>query len=1017
MARSKGTRTIIVGQSREEWEIETIAESGLFDAEFYKKQAGIEATDAEALAHYVEVGERKGFSPTPTFDVSFYAQANEDAKESGIGWFAHFIKVGKGDGRYENRERLRADGDELLELTGRDRNLRLGNILHARNPLATRLGLDAVEAHLAFLWRAGEKLVPDFEDLTYHRLYGFERDLGAPPLLHYMRVGRYAGFFRNRKDLEVHTDAVKAAFDESYYEEQGRLNESIPAIEEYCAVGWRRGLSPNRGFDPGFYLDLYSDIRQGQIPPFYHYITSGMNEGRLPRPVFEKMVTPGDMTYDPTKRTILVAVHEASRTGAPLLGLEIGRHLANRFNVVFVPTRGGELIENFSHHAAFVTVPGLNVIQLHYLFKRFTETFDNPLLIANSVETVETAEAAINTSIPTVALLHEFSEYTLPSGKISRIVMAADLVVTPAELVAASAQTEIARVGQNKCNNIRVLVQGKLEELGRAADDAAKALSIQDIRELVDATKDGTKIVLGAGYVQGRKGVDLFVQTARGVVDAYGDDVRFVWVGAGYKPDADTAASVWIKAAIDKLGLKRHVFFLPEQPDLEAIYELSDLFYLSSRLDPFPNVAIDSIAKGRKIVCFEGATGVAEWIADGRLEGAVVDYCDTTKAAAAIAALLREPTLSERNRLAGETLFSMEKYVSSLIALGDEAAKLRAKITRDAEKLLSSSLLDDTFFRAAAPLSVEDRKKNALQYSAWAHKGLVVWNARPGFNEGKYRADHGLAGKAVVPLLHAASRGPSPATHPCHILDAMAEASSDLRVGVHLHLHYSDLAEEFAARFKSATPSAELHITVTSEKARQEVAYSFRNHEAEVFVTVVPNRGRDIGPMLDVLRQHHQDYDVFGHFHGKKSLFVGGETGRLWRSFLLDTLVGTSADTAKIMALFEDDPSLGLAFAEDRLNAGWTENKPVAAELARDMGLTGKLDAYPVYPIGTMFWARTKALAPLIDSKLCTADFPPEPIPDDATKLHAIERLLPMIVSGSNFSWCTVRKKGINRTF
>lgn len=1016
VTQTKGKKRIVIGQTREEWEYETILKSGQFDVDFYVNEIGLDLSPDEALTHYIKTGERQGHAPSPDFDPAFYAIANPDIKDAGVGWFAHYLQQGRGDGRYPNRSSLKADALELKEFTRGERSVGLGNILYPKGRLAQQLKLDAIEAHLAYGWRDGEILLNDFEDVIYHSLYGFDHTLGMPPIMHYIRIGQRANYLKNRKELEAHREAIGPEFDEGYYEEQDRFNEDIPALDEYCSIGWRRGRNPNRNFDGAFYLDMYPDIRQACISPFYHYMTAGMHEARLPRPVFENLMTPGARDYDSEKKTFLIAIHEASRTGAPLLGLEIGRHLAAQYNVVFIPSRGGELLEALSKHATYVVRPNLGAVHLKYLLKRFEETFDRPVLIANSVETFETANAAAVTSIPTLALLHEFAEYSFPMGKVSRLAMAADLVITPAEMIAASAQSELARIGQFTSNNIRVRVQGKLEELGDTHSEKL-GLTIEEIRELVDAGDEQVKIVLGAGFVQTRKGVDLFVQTAREVIRTYGDNVRFIWVGGGYRPDADIFTSVWLKAAVERLELERHVFFFQEQPDLESFYELSDLFYLSSRLDPFPNVAIDSISKGKKIVCFDKATGVAEWIADGRIDGEVVEYLNVTQAAAAITRLLHEPPISQKNLSVGNSEFSMESYITDLVKFSEEACAMKAKILRDADALQDGRLLDHEYFSATVPSDAEEERTNALNYSSLSRKGLVVSNPRPGFNEGKYRADNRLVGRNVNLLLHAAERSIELTTHKCHILSDLKETPHSLRIAVHIHLHYSDLAKEFAARFAEVTPRADLFVTVSSEKARREVEYEFRDHPAGLSVSMVPNRGRDIGPMLEVLRANHGNYDVFGHFHGKKSLFIGGETGQNWRSFLLNTLAGTAGDINKIMALFEHDPALGLIFAEDRLNTGWTKNKPIALTLARELGLSEKLESYPVYPIGTMFWSRPTALLPLINSKVAAENLPSEPLADDATKLHAIERLLPTIIRSQSMTWCTVRKRGVNRRF
>ena len=54
--------------------------------------------------------------------------------------------------------------------------------------------------------------------------------------------------------------------------------------------------------------------------------------------------------YDPEKGTILVVSHEASSTSAPILALNICKELSNKYNIVVLILRGGELEEAFSKY-------------------------------------------------------------------------------------------------------------------------------------------------------------------------------------------------------------------------------------------------------------------------------------------------------------------------------------------------------------------------------------------------------------------------------------------------------------------------------------------------------------------------------------------------------------------------------------------------------------------------------------------------------------------------------------------
>ena len=120
-------------------------------------------------------------------------------------------------------------------------------------------------------------------------------------------------------------------------------------------------------------------------------------------------------------------------------------------------------------------------------------------------------------------------------------------------------------------------------------------------------------VVLGAGFVHIRKGVDLFIATAAAALRIGSRrPIRFVWIGSGYDPDRELTYSTYLAEQIVRSGVQDHVVVLDQVTDLEPAYTMADVFYLSSRFDPLPNVAIDAAMRRIPIVCFEGATGIAD---------------------------------------------------------------------------------------------------------------------------------------------------------------------------------------------------------------------------------------------------------------------------------------------------------------------------------------------------------------------------------------------------------------------
>lgn len=992
-------------------ELKIVEESGLFDAAFYDAQARAGLTGRDAVAHYLRIGESVGHSPSPAFDAALYAVTNPDVTDAGESLLMHYLTFGKREGRYATREALRRDTEEVSAQFHDARTaFGSGDIFDAN-------GLDRLEAHLCYGWRNGERVGHVFDDVFYRSIYSDVTESGMSPLVHYVRIGRKEGRFVNRSQLAAVTSSFEMGFDEAFYRSQGAVHSLLSAVEDYAALGWRNGKDPHGDFSTTYYMSKYSDINGMTGNPYAHYLMHGKSEGRTGKPAFGGVLRRGALAIDPAKRTVMVAVHECSRTGAPLLGLDIGREMSATCNVIFMTPRTGPIYSDLLNVSCYVAVIKPD-FDLQILLTDLKKNLSLSVLFANSVETVEFMEAALYAGVPTVALLHEFAEYTLPHGKVTRAVMAADVVVAPAKLIRDSISTEVIRSCQTTGLNLRIRQQGKLESLGEA-DAKDRVLSEDDVRLKIRAPAgSGIKVVLGAGYVQPRKGVDTFIQTAAELRKLHGDDIRFVWVGEGYNPDADIG-SVWLSSRIQKLGLEDHVFMIPHQPSLDAFFDVSDLFYLPSLLDPFPNVAIDALAAGRRIVCFEGSTGLAEWIDDGRIEGAVAEFGNVSEAAEAMEKLLARPTLSEKNRELAQAAFQMADYVSDLLEYADEAVELRKTILADIAALKKDGVFDANFYSAGSPPPGEAAKR-LVEYVARSAKGLIVWNPRPGFNDGLYRSQNDMFEEARAALSHAlVVKGQTlPTTHRCEILDESISSQPELRTAIHIHLHYADLANDFENRISEAFDNADVFVTVTNDMGRKEVEFAFRNYKrGTVVVDIVPNLGRDVGPMIKVLQTHaiSDRYDLFGHFHGKKTVLAPGNIGEAWREFLLGTLIGTHGTTTSLLELVQTETELGLIFAEDRLNVSWTKNRPFGEAMAKRMTPQPQIERFPVFPVGTMFWARPKALAPLLSAGLTENDYPSEPLPEDGSVLHAIERLLPAITTAAGYRWCTVRRPEIDR--
>lgn len=233
-----------------------------------------------------------------------------------------------------------------------------------------------------------------------------------------------------------------------------------------------------------------------------------------------------------------------------------------------------------------------------------------------------------------------------------------------------------------------------------------------------------------------------------------------------------------------------------------------------------------------------------------------------------------------------------------------------------------------------------------------------------------------------------------------------------LRVALHAHFFYPDLAPELAERLTANRTLCDLFVSTDTQAKAEALRRAFGEHRGAVTVRVMPNLGRDIAPLLTGFGEEiaSGEYDLWGHVHGKKSASTDTALGGVWRTFLWDNLIGGKYPMLDIAAAaFASDPKLGLVFAEDPHLVGWDSNRKNAEALAGRMGLSRELPEFFDFPLGTMFWFRPPALRRLFALGLQWDDYPKEPLPYDGSLLHAIERIVPFVAEAASYRFATLR--------
>jgi GT2 family glycosyltransferase/uncharacterized small protein (DUF1192 family) len=231
-------------------------------------------------------------------------------------------------------------------------------------------------------------------------------------------------------------------------------------------------------------------------------------------------------------------------------------------------------------------------------------------------------------------------------------------------------------------------------------------------------------------------------------------------------------------------------------------------------------------------------------------------------------------------------------------------------------------------------------------------------------------------------------------------------------VGVLCHIFHADLAAEMRSWLGNIPVPADLFLTTDTEAKQGRLQRLFADwRQGDVAIRVVPNRGRDIAPKLLAFPEAYER-ELLLHVHTKRSL----HDHRLapWRGFLLGTLLGSPEIVQSVLDAFAREPTLGMVAPQHlefiRHWLDWGSNFPAAKTLAARLGFALSPARALDFPSGSMFWARSAALRPLLDLRLNAEDFPEEDGQQDATLAHAVERLYFMVCERAGYDWMKIAR-------
>ena len=363
--------------------------------------------------------------------------------------------------------------------------------------------------------------------------------------------------------------------------------------------------------------------------------------------------------------TYIIVGHDASNSGAPRTALALQRSLINDLNLncIVILLNDGPLLESYKENGK--TFVFTNDVMHSYLNAVFKYS-DRPLnVVTNTVISAFIGQLAQSYGHTHIALVHENADTGYWPSEMFSNALNADLCVFPGEGVAQAAH-EICNIEAK--NNVAIRPQGiyrhNFPEL--SLDECYESVRLE-----LGIPKD-SKIILGCGLIEPRKGVDIFLETADLILNNHTgiDDTYFLWVGDLPRSGSDDRN--WAEKLLDKLnGLPTsNCFILGGCTKTDRYFQACDIFYLTSRKDPFPGVVLEAMACKKPIIAFEGTTDVGNAFNDG-IGGFLLRQFDISLAAEKINLYIKNSQLANdagiHNKKAIQNDYIFSKYANFLI--------------------------------------------------------------------------------------------------------------------------------------------------------------------------------------------------------------------------------------------------------------------------------------------------------------------------------------------------------------
>ena len=302
------------------------------------------------------------------------------------------------------------------------------------------------------------------------------------------------------------------------------------------------------------------------------------------------------------KKRIIYVSHDAWFNGAQMLSVNIVRslHEVYGYDVYLILKETGVLREEFEGVAKEVVCPEekewTDTELKNWIYATGAEN-----ALCNTVVAGDITEVLHQSGVRVISLIHEMEKVIIDNHcqeNLQKIAKYADKVVYASDYVRRSGD-KVFRMPEEK---IVIKPQG----MYKRNQYLEKRLEIKKQIYNKYHIDENQKLVIGVGFGDYRKGVDLFIKSALENIRK-NQDITYMWVGE-LNPEMELLRNQILTEA----DTRNKILFAGKQEDPMPYYTAADIFLLTSREDPFPTVVMEAMYAYLPVIAFENGGGYVE---------------------------------------------------------------------------------------------------------------------------------------------------------------------------------------------------------------------------------------------------------------------------------------------------------------------------------------------------------------------------------------------------------------------